>query len=200
MTRVKMCGLRSEADVRAVLELRPDFAGFILSGGFRRSISRETFTELSAMLIGSGIKRVGVFVNEPLDSIIGFADYIDVIQLHGSEDEDYIRSLRKLTDKPIIKAITVRSEADIEASRASSADYVLLDSGTGTGSTFEHSLIADIDRPFFLAGGLTAENVSEAIRRFEPFAVDASSSLETDGIKDKTKMAAFAEAARRKEN
>jgi phosphoribosylanthranilate isomerase len=200
MTRVKMCGLRSEADVRAVLELRPDFAGFILSGGFRRSISRETFAELSAMLIGSGVKRVGVFVNEPLDSIIGFADYIDVIQLHGSEDEDYIRSLRKLTDKPIIKAITVRSEADIEASRASSADYVLLDSGTGTGSTFEHSLIADIDRPFFLAGGLTAENVSEAIRRYEPFAVDASSSLETDGIKDKTKMAAFAEAARRKEN
>ena len=197
---MKMCGLRSEADVRAVLELRPDFAGFILSGGFRRSISRETFAELSAMLIGSGVKRVGVFVNEPLDSIIGFADYIDVIQLHGSEDEDYIRSLRKLTDKPIIKAITVRSEADIEAARASSADYVLLDSGTGTGSTFEHSLIADIDRPFFLAGGLTAENVSEAIRRFEPFAVDASSSLETDGIKDKTKMAAFAEAARRKEN
>ena len=74
MTRVKMCGLRSEADVRAVLELRPDFAGFILSGGFRRSISRETFAELSAMLIGSGIKRVGVFVNEPLDSIIDFAD------------------------------------------------------------------------------------------------------------------------------
>ncbi len=196
MTRVKMCGLRSEADVRAVLELRPDFAGFILSGGFRRSISRETFAELSAMLIGSGVKRVGVFVNEPLDSIIGFADYIDVIQLHGSEDEDYIRSLRKLTDKPIIKAITVRSEADIEAARASSADYVLLDSGTGTGSTFEHSLIADIDRPFFLAGGLTAENVSEAIRRFEPFAVDASSSLETDGIKDKTKMAAFLIAVR----
>ncbi len=196
MTRVKMCGLRSEADVRAVLELRPDFAGFILSGGFRRSISRETFAELSAMLIGSGVKRVGVFVNEPLDSIIGFADYIDVIQLHGSEDEDYIRSLRKLTDKPIIKAITVRSEADIEASRASSADYVLLDSGTGTGSTFEHSLIADIDRPFFLAGGLTAENVSEAIRLYEPFAVDASSSLETDGIKDKTKMAAFLIAVR----
>ena len=196
MTRVKMCGLRSEADVRAVLELRPDFAGFILSGGFRRSISRETFAELSAMLIGSGVKRVGVFVNEPLDSIIGFADYIDVIQLHGSEDEDYIRSLRKLTDKPIIKAITVRSEADIEASRASSADYVLLDSGTGTGSTFDHSLIADIDRPFFLAGGLTVENVSEAIRRYEPFAVDASSSLETDGIKDKTKMAAFLIAVR----
>ncbi|MBR5165033.1 MAG: phosphoribosylanthranilate isomerase [Ruminococcus sp.] len=200
MTRVKMCGLRSEADVRAVLELRPDFAGFILSGGFRRSISRETFAELSAMLIGSGVKRVGVFVNEPLDSIIGFADYIDVIQLHGSEDEDYIRSLRKFTDKPIIKAFTVRSEADIEAARSSFADYVLLDSGTGTGSTFDHSLIADIDRPFFLAGGLTAENVGEAIRRYEPFAVDASSSLETEGIKDKTKMAAFAEAARRKEN
>ena len=200
MTRVKMCGLRSEADVRAVLELRPDFAGFILSGGFRRSVERDCFIGLSAMLVGSGIKRVGVFVNEPFDSLIGFADFIDVIQLHGSEDEDYIRSLRELTDKPIIKAFTVRSEADIEAARASSADYVLLDSGTGTGTKFDHSLIADIDRPFFLAGGLTAENVGEAIRRYEPFAVDASSSLETDGIKDKTKMAAFAEAARRKEN
>ncbi len=196
MTRVKMCGLRSEADVRAVLELRPDFAGFILSGGFRRSISRETFAELSAMLIGSGVKRVGVFVNEPLDSIIGFADYIDVIQLHGSEDEDYIRSLRKLTDKPIIKAITVRSEADIEAARVSSADYVLLDSGTGTGTAFDHSLIKDIGHPFFLAGGLTSENVGGAIDRFEPFAVDASSSLETDGVKDKTKMSAFLIAVR----
>ena len=197
MTRVKLCGLRSEADVRTVLELRPDYAGFILSGGFRRSIDYDTFITLSAMLKDSGIKRVGVFVNEPLDSLVGkFEAGIDVIQLHGSENEQYISALRKHTDKPIIKAFTVKSEADIEAARASSADYVLLDSGTGTGSTFDHSLIADIDRPYFLAGGLTPENVGEAIARFVPFAVDASSSLETDGVKDKAKMAAFVKAVR----
>lgn len=197
MTRVKLCGLRSEADVRTVPELRPDYAGFILSGGFRRSIDYDTFITMSAMLKDSGIMRVGVFVNEPLDSLVGrFSEGIDVIQLHGSESEQYISALRKHTDKPIIKAFTIKSAADIEAARASSADYVLLDSGTGTGSTFDHSLIKDIGRPFFLAGGLTSENVGEAIRRFEPFAVDASSSLEIDGVKDKVKMAAFVKAVR----
>ena len=197
MTRVKLCGLRSEADVRTVLELRPDYAGFILSGGFRRSIDYDMFITLSAMLRDSDIKRVGVFVNEPLDSLIGkFEEGIDVIQLHGNESEQYISALRKHTDKPIIKAFTVKSEADIEDARVSSADYVLLDSGTGTGSTFDHSLIADLGRPFFLTGGLTPENVGEAITRFEPFAVDASSSLETDGIKDKTKMTVFVSAVR----
>ena len=77
------------------------------------------------------------------------------------------------------------------------SDYVLLDSGTGTGKTFDHSLIENIDRPFFLAGGLTAENVGDAIEAFHPFAVDASSSLETDGNKDKNKMAAFVAAVRK---
>lgn len=196
MTQIKLCGLRSEADVSAVLELRPEYAGFILSGGFRRSISHGDFDKLSEMLAGSSILRVGVFVNEPLDSLAGFVGKLDLIQLHGSENDDYIRSLREVTDKPVIKAFTVRSEADIEAARESSADFVLLDSGTGTGSTFDHSFIKDIGRPFFLAGGLAPENVGEAIARFEPFAVDASSSLETDGIKDMAKMTAFVDAVR----
>ena len=94
MMRVKLCGLRSEADVRTVLELRPDYAGFILSGGFRRSIDYDMFITLSAMLRDSDIKRVGVFVNEPLDSLIGkFEEGIDVIQLHGNESEQYISAL-----------------------------------------------------------------------------------------------------------
>ena len=195
---MKLCGLRTPDDVRAVLDVRPDYAGFILTGGFRRSIDGAVFRELSAMLVGSGIQRVGVFVNELPQSVAGFADYLDLIQLHGSEDEDYIRTLRELTGKPLIKAFTVRSEADIAAARKSSADCVLLDSGTGTGSAFDHSLIAGIGREFFLAGGLTVENVGAAIERFEPFAVDASSSLETDGVKDKLKMAAFVDAVRQK--
>ena len=83
--------------------------------------------------------------------------------------------------------------------KKSRADYVLLDSGTGTGKTFDHSLIKNIDRPYFLAGGLTAENVCEAIETLCPFAVDASSCLETDGKKDKAKMTEFVNAVRRKE-
>lgn len=197
MTRVKLCGLRSEADVRTVLELSSDYAGFILSKGFRRSIDYDTFTELSELLVGSGILRVGVFVNEPLDSIVElFLDGIDIIQLHGSEGNQYISDLRMYTDKPIIKAFAIKSSSDIDTARKSSADYILLDSGTGTGVTFDHSLITGIDRPFFLAGGLTADNVGEAISSFNPYAVDASSSLETNGIKDKEKMSAFVKAVR----
>ena len=197
MTRVKLCGLRSEADVRTVLELRSDYAGFILSKGFRRSIDYDTFTELSELLVGSGILRVGVFVNEPLDSIVElFLDGIDIIQLHGSEGNQYISDLRMYTDKPIIKSFAIKSSSDIDIARNSSADYILLDSGTGTGITFDHSLITGIDRPFFLAGGLTADNVGEAISSFNPYAVDASSSLETNGIKDKDKMSAFVKAVK----
>jgi len=198
MTRVKLCGLRSEADVRAVLELRPDYAGFILSSGFRRSVGAAEFRMLSAMLEGSGIARVGVFVNEPLTSLAALAEFTDFLQLHGSEDDEYILKVRELTGKPVIKAFTVKSAGDITEAERSPADFVLLDSGTGTGSTFDHSLICGIRRDYFLAGGLAPENVGKAIDRFEPFAVDASSSLETDGIKDKAKMAAFTNAVRRK--
>lgn len=198
MTRVKLCGLRSEADVRAVLELRPDYAGFILSSGFRRSVGAAEFRMLSAMLEGSGIARVGVFVNEPLTSLAALAEFTDFIQLHGSEDDEYILKVRELTGKPVIKAFTVKSAGDIAEAERSPADFVLLDSGTGTGSAFDHSLICGIRRDYFLAGGLAPENVGNAIDRFEPFAVDASSSLETDGIKDKAKMAAFTSAVRRK--
>lgn len=198
MTRVKLCGLRSEADVRAVLELRPDYAGIILSSGFRRSVGAAEFRILSAMLEGSGIARVGVFVNEPLTSLAALAEFTDFLQLHGSEDDEYILKVRELTGKPVIKAFTVKSAGDITEAERSPADFVLLDSGTGTGSAFDHSLICGIRRDYFLAGGLAPENVGEVIARFEPFAVDASSSLETDGIKDKAKMAAFTNAVRRK--
>jgi len=197
MTRVKLCGMTSAEDVRALLEIKPDYAGFILSGGFRRSIELERFRELSAMLEGSGISRVGVFVNEPPERIAEvFAPELDLIQLHGSEDGEYILTLKKLTDKPIIKAFTIKSAEDIRAAQESPADYVLLDSGKGTGNAFDHSLIRDMGRPYLLAGGLTPENVGKAVKRFAPFGVDASSSLETDGKKDKSKMSAFTSAAR----
>ena len=200
MTKIKLCGMMSPKDVITARDLGADYVGFILTEGFRRSVGLGTFCELQSYLTGSETKKVGVFVDEPIDGIVKFyAEMLDFIQLHGSEDEDYIHRLRMHTDKPIIKAFTVKSEEDIEAAKHSSADYILLDSGTGTGETFDHSLIRDIGRPFFLAGGLTAQNVAEAIEAYSPFAVDASSSLETEGRKDKNKMTAFVKAVRGKE-
>ena len=157
----------------------------------------ETFLQLYKIL-DSRCKAVGVFVDEALEEIAEkYADKLDVIQLHGREDNEYIARLRELTGKPIIKAFKVTSEADIKLANKSDADYVLLDSGTGTGKVFDHSLIKGIDREFFLAGGLTAENVGDAIQKLHPFAVDASSCLETDGRKDKNKMAEFVSAVRK---
>ena len=116
-------------------------------------------------------------------------------QLHGNESEDYAAELRR-HGIPVIRAFKVSSEADIEAAKRSCADYILLDSGSGSGETFDWSLIQNVGRDFFLAGGLTAENVGEAVKKLRPFAVDASSCLETDGFKDFDKMKAFAEAVR----
>ncbi len=195
MTRIKLCGMMRLCDIEAVNELRPDFCGFILSAGFRRSLSAETFTELSKSL-DSNISSVGVFVNDDIDRISELSSRLDLIQLHGNETDDYIRSLRDLTGKPIIKAFKITSPEDVRLAEKSNADYILLDSGTGTGRAFDHSLITGIERPYFLAGGLTPENVLEAIGTLHPFGVDASSSLETDGLKDKNKMAAMVRAVR----
>ena len=198
MTKIKLCGMMRPADVIAAEEQGADYIGFVLTAGFRRSLTLDAFRELESFTLNGSAKKVGVFVNEPIENIAGlYADRLDLIQLHGSEDGEYIRSLREQTGKPIVKAFTVRSEADIEAAGESTADYVLLDSGTGTGKTFDHSLIKSIERPFFLAGGLNSENVGAAVKALQPFAVDASSGIETDGIKDKNKMAAFVSAVRR---
>lgn len=202
MTRIKLCGMMQPKDVIAACGLGADYAGFILSDGFRRSVGLGTFCELASYLddCGTDTKKIGVFVDEPIENIMEYyAEMLDVIQLHGGEDDEYIGELKKRSGKPVIKAFRIRSESDVRLAEKSAADYVLLDSGTGTGKTFDHSLIKGIQRPYFLAGGLTAQNVGEAIDALHPFAVDASSCLETDGHKDKTKMAQFVSAVRRKE-
>ena len=196
-TKIKLCGMMNPPDVITAMELGVDYVGFILSEGFRRTIPLGTFCELESYLEGSAVKKVGVFVNEPIESIMEYyEESLDVIQLHGQEDMQYIKTLQQYTKKPIIKAFKITSAEDVQMANKSTADYVLLDSGTGTGMTFDHSLIEGIDRPYFLAGGLTALNVKEAIRNLHPYAVDASSSLETDGRKDKNKMTEFVNAIR----
>jgi len=122
---------------------------------------------------------------------------IDVAQLHGSEDDDYIVRLRALTGKPIFRAFKVKSESDLPAIENCAADLVLLDSGAGTGKTFDWSLVQSVQRPYFLAGGLDPDNVADAIAALHPYGVDVSSGIETDGVKDESKMAAFVAAARK---
>lgn len=197
MTKIKICGMRRPQDIEAANALHPDFAGMILSPGFRRSIGREQARELRALL-DPAIPLVGVFVNAPEEEILSFAreGIIQMIQLHGQEDEAQIRQLQKESGLPVVKAFRVRSAEDLSAAAESPADFVLLDSGTGSGQTFDWRLLRDIGREFFLAGGLGPDNLAEAIGRFHPYAVDLSSGAETDGVKDPEKMAACIAAVR----
>lgn len=197
MTRIKMCGLTRETDIDYVNRIRPEFVGFVFAPASKRFITHRAAAALRQEL-NEGITAVGVFVDAPPDYAADLVQYgiIDFIQLHGSENNGYIADLRGLTTAPIIKAFEINSAEDIKAAEYSNADIVLLDSGKGSGITFDHSLISGITRPYILAGGLTPENVGGIVKDLAPFAVDASSSLETDGLKDFQKMKAFADAVR----
>lgn len=200
MTKIKLCGLSRPCDIQVANELKPEYIGFVFAPKSKRYVTPEKAKALKQML-DPGIKAVGVFVNEEPETI---ADYlnngvIDVAQLHGDEGNDYISQLRKRTDQPIIQAFRIRTASDIAQAEQSSADYVLLDSGAGTGTVFDWDLLHNIERPYFLAGGLESGNVGAAIRTLCPFAVDVSSGIETNGIKDQTKMAAFVAAVRKED-
>ena len=117
---------------------------------------------------------------------------IDLAQLHGNETETYIKRLRQLTKKPLIQAFSVDSAQAVMQAQESTADYILLDSGRGgTGTVFDWDFLKQIKRPYFFAGGLDIGNVAEAVERFHPYAVDVSSGIETDGVKDREKMRQF---------
>lgn len=197
MTRLKLCGLMRAADAEAVNAVRPELAGMILSPGFRRSVTAETAAEIRRTLDRS-IPAVGVFVNAQIREITAFASrgIIQLVQLHGTEDDAYIWQLRRVCTLPIIKAFRIASADDLQKAERSDADLVLLDSGTGTGQTFEWSLLNGFPRPYFLAGGLTPENAAAAIEALHPYGVDVSSGIETDGQKDAEKIRRFAEIVR----
>ena len=195
-TRVKLCGMWRDEDIDAVLEAAPDYCGFVVDfARSRRSVTPERAIELGSALAESGIVRVGVFVDEDPETIelLVLAEAIDVVQLHGNEDAAYVRELRELLDTTalgraarIIQAFEVRSADDLAAAEKSPADLVLLDNGQGTGEAFDWSLLAvgaptRPSRPFILAGGLTPQNVAEAIAVTQPFAVDMSSGIESPG-------------------
>ena len=192
MTKVKFCGLTRERDIEAVNRLLPDFVGFVFWEKSKRKIDVDTAKRLKSAL-DPKIKAVGVFVNEDIKQISKIANenIIDIVQLHGNEDSDYIKSLRNLTQKPIIQAIQVRNYEDIKKAEDSAADFILLDAGQGVGVNFDWNLAKAIRRPYFLAGGLNVSNIGEAVEKLEPFAVDVSSGIEVDGVKDEGKMGEF---------
>ena len=198
MTKVKLCGISRMSDIEIVNELHPEYIGFVFAKKSKRFVTPEKAAELRSKLC-EDIQSVGVFVDEPVEMVAKLLNEntIQIAQLHGSEDEEYIDRLRQLCKQPIIKAYRVEGAEDIADIETCTADYVLLDSGAGSGEIFDWNLIQAIRRPFFLAGGLTVENVETAITKLHPFAVDVSSGIETDGQKDKEKMTAFVEAVRK---
>ncbi|MDO5154598.1 MAG: phosphoribosylanthranilate isomerase [Eubacteriales bacterium] len=197
MTKIKICGLKSEQDVEYVNACKPDYIGFVFLEGRKRYVSPAQAKRLREQL-DSDILAVGVFVDAPVEQVIQLLedDVIQIAQLHGNETQEYVARIRAHSDKPIIKAFVVRSKEDAARAMEFPCDYLLLDGGLGQGETFDWSLIQDVRRPFFLAGGLDTANVRSAMQATMPYAVDVSSGVETDGKKDFEKIKTFIQTVR----
>ena len=237
MTRIKLCGLTRIQDIEIANKLKPEYIGFIFWDRSSRNVSAIQAARLKGKL-DSEIKTVGVFVNAPAEQVISYYNVgiIDIAQLHGNENEEYIKKLHDagltvikafkmkktgeninlagnaniekptgnaitgIPEKPTGNAITETSEKStddvITEAVKSSADYIMFDPGKGEGATFNWQLIKGIKREFFLAGGLTPENIEKAVETVQPFAVDVSSGIETNGHKDPDKMSAFVKSTR----
>jgi len=198
VTKVKICGLRSEQDIACANRCLPDYVGFVFADSKRR-INAETARGLKKQL-DYRIQAVGVFVNQGIDLITRLCrqGVIDCVQLHGDEDETYIRALRESVSHRIIKAVGV---ADALPVLPVSPDYLLFDTASaqrgGTGKSFDWQVLEDHSGPpYFLAGGLDSHNVAQAVERLHPYCVDVSSGVETDGRKDPEKIDRFIKRAR----
>ena len=167
ITKVKICGLKRPEDIAVVNELHPDYIGFVFADFSHRYVDKETAVILKSQL-DPGIQAVGVFVNEDVHFVAELMNdrVIDIAQLHGSEDNDYIAELRSLlkddAEVKIIRAFNINKISSMEEIEESTADLVLVDSGTGSGETFDWSRLAEIKRPYLLAGGLS---VISAVKR-----------------------------------
>lgn len=192
---IKICGIRRLEDVEILNQYPPDYAGFICSKPFWRYVSPEQL-EILHQNLNKHIRRVGVFVNPTIEEISEYADGLDMIQLHGEESEDLIHQIKEnFWSVQIWKAVRVRTLEDIQKADALPVDRLVLDSfseashgGTGTLAPWDIIKQNRPQKPFFLAGGISAENVLEAIQAVQPFGVDVSSSVETDKCKDINKI------------
>ncbi|MGN0469761.1 MAG: phosphoribosylanthranilate isomerase [Acutalibacteraceae bacterium] len=193
MSKIKICGLSRECDIDFVNTAKPDFIGFVFAEKSKRRVDFDTALKLKNQL-DKNIQAVGVFVNNDMDFVLSLVNngIIDLIQLHGDEDENCIISLKEKTSAKIIKAVRVKTTEDILRADKLPVDYLLLDTYTkgeygGSGKTFDWNMIPKISKPYFLAGGLNAENIKSALK-VGAYCLDVSSGAETDGKKDKDKI------------
>lgn len=196
--KIKICGLKRPEDIDYVNRLNPDYIGFIINfPSSHRSLSPLEVAALKSKL-SKDITPVGVFVDEKVQVVAELLNsgIIETAQLHGKEDADYIRALRKLTEKTIWQAFQIKSEEDVNRANESPADFVILDAGQGSGKAFNWVLLEKIGRPFGLAGGLNIDNLPEALKT-KAALLDVSGGVETEKKKDFEKMKTFLEAARR---
>ncbi|WP_296879432.1 phosphoribosylanthranilate isomerase [uncultured Methanobrevibacter sp.] len=199
MVKIKICGLRRLEDISIVNRYKPDYVGFVFADS-KRKVSHDFAYEMKSNL-SSDIVPVGVFVDADIGEIVELFDrgIIEIAQLHGLESEDYINKLRENTngELKIINAIEMSDEKDLLEYDNSISDYLLLDSGKGSGKTFDWGLIRkDLNKEFFLAGGINISNIADAIEEFNPYAIDLSSGVETDGFKDENKIEEIMEVIR----
>ena len=195
--KIKICGLTRPEDIEMVNSLLPDYVGFVFYPKSKRYVTDAQAKELSKSL-DKQIRVVGVFVDENMDHIETLVKdgIIGIVQLHGSEDEEYIRALRNRIQVPIIKAFVIKEGTSLASIENSSADEVLLDAGKGSGKTFDWTKLAGLKRRFILAGGLTGVNIQTVLDQISPYAVDVSSGVEFDGTKNAMKMKDFVAAVR----
>jgi len=193
--KLKICGIRRLEDAEILNQYPPDYAGFICSKPFWRYVSPEQ-TALLNQALDKTINRVGVFVNPELTEIADYAEFLNIIQLHGEETADFISQIRDMfPDLELWKAVRVRTPEDIQKADALPVDKLVLDSFSaishgGTGTLAPWGIIKE-NRPehaFSLAGGISSENVLDAVQDVAPFGVDVSSSVETDKCKDIDKI------------
>ena len=215
--KVKMCGISKVETIPAVVEAKPDYMGLVFAPSKRqvtvdqaKTLVEELHKQYTKRYNNGAeqsnndeIKTVGVFVNETLDNLVSIATEtnLDVVQLHGDEDEAFIQSLKERTNVEVWKAVQIRSAADAEAWIDSRADMLLFDAyhkdeRGGTGEVFDWSCLDEFERPFMLAGGIDSTNVARAIRTVRPYGIDISSGIETDGVKDDEKITAFTKLVR----
>ncbi|MFI3253717.1 MAG: phosphoribosylanthranilate isomerase [Eubacteriales bacterium] len=187
--KVKICGLYREEDIHMINDFCPDYVGFVIHvPKSHRNVTVEQVLQWKKILAPS-IQTVGVFVDENPDLICQVASVLDVIQLHGSEGEGALEGLRKrLPDKEFWKAFAVKTTEDVAAALSFPADKILLDYGKGEGKSFDWHILKKILAPYILAGGITPENVKEAISLANPEIIDLSSGVETNKVKDPEKI------------
>ncbi|MDR1941070.1 MAG: phosphoribosylanthranilate isomerase [Endomicrobium sp.] len=199
MVRIKICGLKRLEDIDCVNRTKPDYAGFVFAG-IKRKIDFNAAAVLKNSLSGE-IQSVGVFVNEPIENIVNLCNdkIIDIAQLHGAEDAEYIKELKSKIDNPVIKAVAVGADFCFsDFSVSCGADFVLFDGERGGGGkVFDWNLIKDFkETPYFLAGGLNKDNVVNALSALRPYCIDLNSGVESGGVKDFDKIKEIIEIVR----